>query len=306
MTDKKLTNLAASVRQRLLDLAKAAGEDFQYALMRYVLERFLYRLSCSPYASSFVLKGAVLFQLWSGRPHRATKDVDLLGSGVPDTGRMAKAVREIISQEVEPDGLVYQTESIQAEQIKEDDLYQGVRVRLEALLGNARIPLQIDIGFGDAITPGPVDVIYPTLLDLPAPRLKCYPRQTVVAEKYHAMVLLGMANSRMKDFYDLWTLATQYEFDGPILCDAIRATFARRETAIPTGTPVALTSEFAEDAAKRLQWAAFVRRSKLSEAGLDLGVVVKLLSLFLSSPTTAAVVERSFNETWTPPGPWRS
>ena len=306
MTAKKPTNLAASVRQRLYDRAKAVGEDFQYALMRYGLERFLYRMSRSQYASSFVLKGAVLFQLWSGRPHRATKDVDLLASGAPNADRMARIIREIAVQQVEPDGLDFQADDVQAEQIKEDDVYQGVRVRLEALLGNARIPLQIDVGFGDAITPGPVDISYPTLLDFPAPQLKSYPRETVVAEKFHAMVQLGMANSRMKDFYDVWTLANQYEFDGLTLQDAIRATFARRETAIPTEVPIALKPEFAADRGKHAQWAAFVRQSKLTEKELDLGVVTDLLSTFLTPLATAAAEERSFKQSWIPPGPWRS
>jgi predicted nucleotidyltransferase component of viral defense system len=304
MTPRKPTNIPASIRQRLFDVAKTAGEDFQYTLMRYGLERFLYRLSRSTYAASFVLKGAVLFQIWGGRPHRATKDVDLLASGVPDVARITRMMREIIKQEVEKDGLVFLADSVQAEQIKEDDVHQGVRVRLEALLGNARIPIQIDLGFGDAITPAPVDMTYPTLLSLPAPRVKCYPRETVIAEKFHAMVHLGMANSRMKDFFDLWTLAKDFEFDGPTLCAALRATFDRRETPIPTSTPVALTSEFADDTSKRSQWAAFLRRLKIDVPALVLSTTVGLLSEFLVPLSLAAAAGEPFDKVWLPPGPW--
>ena len=198
-------------------LAREQKEDFSIVLTRYGLERLLYRLSQSAHRDRFVLKGAMLFQLWSGHPHRPTRDLDLLGHGSPDPERFEGIFRDICRQNVEDDGLEFQSDSVRAESMKEDEEYQGLRLKLVSRLGNARIPIQIDIGFGDAVTPEPDEVIYPTLLDGPAPTLKAYPRETVVAEKFQAMVMLGIANSRMKDFYDLWILMRQFEFSGPAL-----------------------------------------------------------------------------------------
>lgn len=200
---------------------------------------------------------------------------------------------------------MFRTETIHAEQIKEDEEYQGLRIRLEARLGNARIPIQIDIGFGDAVTPGPEEITYPTLLDFPAPVVQAYPRETVVAEKFQAMVRLGIANSRMKDFYDLWMLAGQFEFQGAILCDGIRATFDRRKTTLPAEPPLALTSEFAEDSAKKTQWQAFLRKGNLAAAGILLTDVIDTLAGFLMPPVDSIVRGETFGATWHPPGPWR-
>lgn len=304
MTDSKVTNLAASVRQKLRNLSQERGEAFDYLLSRYGTERLLYRLSQSPYASQFILKGAVLFQLWSDQPHRPTRDVDLLGFGEPSPERIAKVLAEICAQEVNDDGLVFDTDSISSEQIKEDDEYQGIRAKLTAYLENARVSLQVDIGFGDAINPPAQEIDYPTLLDQAAPQLKSYPRETVVAEKFQAMVMFGMANSRMKDFFDLWTLATQFEFSGETLTEAIKATFERRETELPIAAPLALTAEFAADNGKAKQWSAFLLRGKLQPEHLTLLEVVELLSSFLMPPTEAIRQDEDFGKTWNPSGPW--
>jgi len=293
-------NMAASVRQRLMNLSRERGDEFQLVLTRYGLERLLYRLAQSPHAEQFVLKGAALFQLWTGQPHRSTRDLDLLGQGDPSTDRLRQLFQDICSLTVDDDGLTFLTDAIQAEQIKEDDEYQGIRLRIEARLGNARIPLQIDIGFGDAITPEPQAVTYPTLLDFPAPQLNAYPRETVVAEKFQAMVQLGMGNSRMKDFYDVWILARQFEFDGTALCAAIRATFQRRQTALPATTPLALTPEFSTDRNKAIQWNAFLRKARLIESPPPLEEAVSLLASFLMPPTLALVSNDPWNRTWVP------
>jgi len=250
MTKDRPRNTAASVRQRLMNKAREQKEDFNIILTRYGLERFLYRMSKSPHRDQFILKGALLFQLWSGHPHRPTRDLDLLGYGDPAPTRFQEILRDVCEQEVEDDGLDFHADSIQIETMKEDEEYQGLRSKLLATLRAARIPLQIDVGFGDAVTPAPGEITYPTLLDLPAPMLMAYPRETVVAEKFQAMVMLGIANSRMKDFYDVWTLARQFEFSGPVLCSAIRATFERRKTALPVKPPLALLPEFTEDRQK--------------------------------------------------------
>ena len=298
MTDRQPRNIVASVRQRLTNLSRERGDDFQLVLTRYGLERLLYRLAQSPHAAQFVLKGAALFQLWTGQPHRSTRDIDLLGHGAPSPDRLRQVIHEVCELDVDDDGVTFLTDDIQAEQIKEDDEYQGIRLRIDARLGNARIPLQIDIGFGDVITPGPQEVTYPTLLDFPAPQLQAYPRVTVVAEKFQAMVKLGIANSRMKDFYDVWTLACQFEFDGPALAAAIRATFERRQTALPTATPLPLTSEFSSDRSKAIQWNAFLHKGRLLETPPPFKDIVALLEEFLMPPTLALIADRNWNCTW--------
>ena len=300
MNSRQPRNMAASVRQRLMNLSRERGEEFQLVLTRYGLERLLYRLAQSPHAEQFVLKGAALFQLWTGQPHRSTRDLDLLGQGDPSTDRLRQLFQDICSLTVDDDGLTFLTDAIQAEQIKEDDEYQGIRLWIEARLANVRIPLQIDIGFGDAITPEPQAVTYPTLLDFPAPQLNAYPRETVVAEKFQAMVQLGMGNSRMKDFYDVWILARQFEFDGTALCAAIRATFQRRQTALPATTPLALTPEFSTDRNKAIQWNAFLRKARLIESPPPLEEAVSLLASFLMPPTLALVSNDPWNRTWVP------
>jgi hypothetical protein len=206
VTRNSLKDVAASVRQRLLNLSRERGEDFQLTLIYYALERLLYRLSRSAARERFVLKGAMLFSVWSGAPHRATRDLDLLGKGPNDVGVLVKDFQEICWTPVEDDGLKFLAESVTGEEIRDGKEYEGVRLSFEARLGVARIPIQVDIGFGDVVLPKPVSLEYPTLLDFPAPRLLAYPRETVIAERFQSMVELGIANSRTKDFFDLWSL----------------------------------------------------------------------------------------------------
>lgn len=303
MKDKP-RNLAASVRQRLTDLARKQGEDFQLILTRYTIERLLYRLSQSAHREGFVLKGAMLFQLWTHERHRPTRDLDLLGKGTPSIEKLEQVFKDVCGMAVEEDGLVFLPETVRAERIKEDQQYEGVRVHCEARLERARIDLQIDVGFGDAITPRAVEVQYPAMLAFPAASLRAYPRETVVAEKFQAMVALGIANSRMKDFYDVWVLARTFEFEGPTLCQAIQATFKRRTTALPTEPPLALTPEFGTDAVKIKQWEAFIKKSKLDVAGTALEPVCAALQGFLMPPTKALGANEAFERKWPPAGPW--
>jgi predicted nucleotidyltransferase component of viral defense system len=294
------------VRQRLLNLAKERGEEFNVVLARYANERLLYRLSVSKYRSRFVLKGATLIQAWGVGRHRATRDLDLLGHGESDPAAVAAVVREICGTKVEDDGLVFAADSIQAARIREDQVYEGVRVRLTALLAGAAIPVQVDVGFGDAVTPQPRVLIVPTLLDHPAPKLAAYPRESVVAEKLEAMVVLGIGNSRMKDFFDVAYLAQHFAFDGARLVRSIRTTFLRRGTAIPDAPPIAFTRAFAEDPSKAAQWKAFTARDRLAAADTGLDQVVAQVAAFLSAPLVAALrgdVMKS--QAWAPGGPWR-
>ena len=277
-------NSAASIRQRLLNIAREQKIEFQLVLTRFALERFLYRLSQSKYSNDFVLKGAMLFQVWGGAMHRPTRDLDLLSFGEPDIVYFTEAIREICKHNLSDDGILFQVDSILLERIKEEDEYQGLRATLTATLDSARIPLQIDIGFGDSIIPAPLNIDYPTLLDLPSPKLRAYSKETVIAEKFHAMVHRGIANSRMKDFYDIWVLATTYTFEANALRNAIQSTFKRRDTPLPSATPLALTAEFAEDSTKLAQWTAFVRKGKLlANESLALSQIVPIIKRLIMS-----------------------
>ena len=257
------SNLAASVRARLLNVAKAQDSDFNQVLVRFALERILYRLTQSEYADRFLLKGALLFTLWYDMPHRATRDVDLLGFGASDLESVAKIFREIAAVAID-DGIVFDPASVTVEEIRKEAGYGGVRVVISGDLAKARCKTQIDVGFGDAVTPGPVDSVYPVLLnDLPAPRIRAYPTYTVVAEKLHAIALLGMTNSRVKDYFDLSVLLERETLDVDLLAQAIKATFERRGMAVPAELPVGLTDEFAHDVSRQALWQSFVRKNEL-------------------------------------------
>ncbi len=275
---KEIKNIGASVRTRLLKLSKANGQSFDLVLTRFALGRLLFRLSQSPDAGRFVLKGAMLMLSWFDDPHRGTRDLDLLGFGGPSEDVMLATFRDILSLDVE-DGVVFDPETLRVDRIREELDYGGLRLCAIASVGGARINLTIDIGFGDALEPGAETVDYPVMLDLPAPRLRTYARETVIAEKFQAMVVLGRANSRMKDFYDIWILSRSFSFDDDRLAQAIAATFARRETAIPTELPDALTPAFAADEHKQRQWHAFVE-DVATDPG-PLALVLKELAGFL-------------------------
>jgi len=263
MSDHSITNLPASVRQRLLNLSRTKKEPFDRILSRYAVERLLYRLSRSSYRDRFFLKGAMLFSLWFEDMHRPTRDVDLLGHGDDDEPALERIFGELCDLEVEPDGLVFHGDSVQAERISEAAAYSGIRVTLRATLENAKVHVQVDVGFGDHVTPDAENVDFPTLLDFDAPKLRAYPVYTVVAEKLEAMVSLGETNTRMKDFFDLWFLSRQTDFDGTILSEAIRATFLRRRTQIPENIPPPLSDTFAE--ANSIQWRAFLNINGLAQ-----------------------------------------
>lgn len=305
MSPRRPSDLSASVRARLLNVAKARREEFQRVLTRYGVERLLYRLGRTPDGDRFVLKGAMLFTVWDGVPHRATRDVDLLGYGDSTPEAVGDAVRAACAADVEPDGLTFDPRTVVAEPIRDRQEYGGVRVTLAAALGTARIPLQVDVGFGDAVTPAAEWATFPALLpDLPAPRVRAYPAETVVAEKFQAMVVLGIANTRLKDFYDLWLLAGTRSFDGAVLAAAIAATFARRGTALPDASPVALSDAFARDRDKQAQWRAFLSRSGVVDAPDDLANVTDRLAAFVLPAVAAARGGAPPPARWTPAHGW--
>lgn len=259
---------ATSVRQRLLNLARQRGDDYNQILTRYVGLRFLHRLAHSDHAEQFTLKGATMFLVWHGSMHRPTRDLDLLGATSYDEQQIEHIVRDICLTDCADDGLTFLPETVQAEPIREDNHYGGIRCTLTASLGSARQKLQIDIGFGDAVTPGPSQVEIPRLLDDETPaRIRAYTVETLVAEKLEAMVVLGIGNSRMKDFFDVVTIARTTEVDGQAMVDALRATFRRRRTELPIGVPTALTEVFWNDPLAQNRWQAF--RKRLANADND-------------------------------------
>jgi len=264
---KKKTQIATSIRQRLLNLARERGEDFQQLLVSYALERLLYRLAQSRHRDRFVLKGALLFRLWFNLTQRPTRDADFLGFGNAEPEEFAVIFRELAGMKMaDDDGLVLDADAVRVADIRKEAGYPGVRVSMTATLDKARIPIQCDIGFGDAVTPAPLQQTYPTLLDMPAPVLAVYPLETVVAEKLEAIVKLAGFNSRVKDYFDLWVLMRYENLDRDLLPSAIRATFARRETAMPITMPVGLTPTFAVE--KQVMWQAFLSRSGLTAPAL--------------------------------------
>ena len=289
---------SASVLARLLNRSRSTGENYNLLLSRFVIERLLYRLSVSPHAGSFVLKGALLFALWYDTPHRPTKDADLLGFGADDADTLRATFTSVCAIDAD-DGVRYDIDSMRIAPIREDNVYGGLRMTLTAFVGSARLPVQVDIGFGDAITPDPEFVTYPPLLvGMGAAQLRAYPIYTVIAEKFHAMVELGINNSRMKDFFDLAVIARTSALDGSVLVAALRATFARRGTILPTTTPIALSPEFAASPIKMKQWSGFTNKAQLQL--LELAEVVALLDTFLASPRAAAASGEPFDSSWSP------
>lgn len=304
MTQPHVTNMAASVHQRLLTISHTRKEEFNLLLTRYAYERLLYRLVQAGYGERFVLKGARLLALWGERLHRPTHDLDLLGLGASTPEAIASVFEGICTVGVDADGLIFDPRSVRVNAIREDQMYGGQRVQLVAQLGPAQIPLQVDIGFGDAVFPPPRQVAYPVLLDFPPPLLYVYPKEAVVAEKLHAMVELGMLNSRMKDFYDLWSMSRELIFDGPVLAHAVHSSFNGRRAVIPQAKPVGLSPEFAQSPDKLKQWSAFLKRTRMDVSMQSLAEIVFQLDVFLTPVLAALAAGAVFDLTWPAGGPW--
>jgi hypothetical protein len=298
------SGLPHSVHTRLIRHAQSLGLDSNFVLTRFAIERFLYRLSCSRHSKRFVLKGALLLLVWFGETFRPTRDADLLALGDLSDDALAMILEETCAIEVEPDGIIFEASTIQVTAIRPEDIYGGRRVTLLARLGSARIHLQVDVGLGDASVPEPEWLDYPSLLDLPRPRLRAYRPETVIAEKTQAMVQLGTNNSRMRDFFDVYMLIQRESFGIEMLVAAIRATFERRRTAIPSGLPTALTPTFARMPDKRTQWAGFLRKNHLSSIPEDLETVLETLTKFLEPVFQSASRNEISNSVWRPGGPW--
>lgn len=304
MNRRSLSNVAQSVHQRLLTRAHKEDRPFNELLQHYAIERFLFRLGQSSHAEELLLKGALLLRVWNIPMARPTMDIDLLGQtdGTPEA--LTAILRDCMTLKVEDDGMQYGPESLTTEAITLDADYQGWRIRFKASLGNARVTMQVDVGIGDVAYPEPVWIDYPVLLDQPAPHLLVYAPENAIAEKYQTMVELDKANSRMKDFHDIWTLARNLEFDGQRLSEAIRRTFERRKTSLSKPVPIAFTPEFYEDRTKQTQWRAFLSKGLATEEEILLGDVVEVLRTFLLPPTEALASGKAFKLHWSRGGSW--
>jgi predicted nucleotidyltransferase component of viral defense system len=285
---KPIQNIGASVRARLLNLAKERNQPFELLLTRYTLERLLYRLSASKHRDKFVLKGAMLMRHWFDDPHRPTRDLDLLGFGDGDPQLTLTIFREICAIKAD-DAVVFDVDGLVVDQVREDSGYSGLRLKTYAFVDGAKVRVVIDIGYGDSTEPGLNDIELPVLLDQPAPNLRAYPYETVIAEKFQAMVALGLANSRLKDFYDIWILAQTFDFKDDRLAQAIAATFARRKAEIPTERPDGLTAAFSNDPTKQQQWNAFVEEVAVNPGALA-DVVEDLVTFLLPHAEKAKAI----------------
>ena len=300
----KTKNIAASVHQRLLNKAKESSRPFNEILQHFAIERFIYRLSKSPYADRFVLKGALMFSAWTGSMSRPTMDIDLLGKMKNRTDLIAAVFKDACEVEVENDGIVFHKDMVTATRITEDADYKGVRVLLRGNLSSIRLFLQIDIGFGDVIIPKPDRVKYPVLLDFPPPELDGYTMESTIAEKFQAMVKLGLLNSRMKDFYDIWFLSRRFDFKGETLIEAIEKTFEKRKTPL-ISEPSIFNSTFMKDDTKQAQWQGFIKKTKLPDAPTSFEDVAVGIKSFLQPVVGSMINRQTFRLFWAAPGPWQ-
>lgn len=294
-------NIPASVRQLLLNRAKKDRRPFNELLVNHAMERFLYRLSKSAHADKFILKGALMMKVWCLTGLRPTMDIDMLGRTSNREEDIAECIFDILSIDVEPDGLTFDTDTVQIKNITEDADYEGIRICFLSRLESARIKTQIDISFADVVFPNPEESDLPTTLDFPAPRLLCYSRESFIAEKTQAMVRLGVLNSRMKDFYDIWLLSRQFDFEGSTLAEAIRQTFQRRGTSIPAEIE-AFTDSFINE--KQPQWVAFRRRLQQDTIPITFSEIVSVIRQFLGPIFAAVSSEKQHPGNWIAPGPW--
>ncbi|WP_454785385.1 nucleotidyl transferase AbiEii/AbiGii toxin family protein [Legionella sp. WA2024007413] len=298
---KSPKNSAASIRQRLLNHSKANHKPFNEVLQYYAMERFLYRLSLSQHKNRFILKGALMLRLWNAPESRPTMDIDMLGKTSNDTENVIQQMREILSVDATEDGLCFDATSLKAERIKEDADYHGIRVLFKGNLDTAKIHMQIDIGFGDIVYPTPEKSLMPTILDLPAPELLAYSRETVIAEKFEAMIKLGSINSRMKDFYDIWMLSRQFDFNGTELAEAIRLTFENRNTTLPIEIE-AFSEQFIES--KQTQWTAFARRLNQEHVPMHFQDIINRIQSFLYPLADALTNQSEMPKKWSSVNQW--
>jgi hypothetical protein len=302
---KTAKNIPASVRARLQNIAKETGRPFSEVLQYYAMERFLYRFSRSEYADQFVLKGALMFTVWQVPERRTTLDMDFLARFNNQIESLENLVRDVCRVSVDPDGLVFDPARVKGKKIKENADYEGVRVKFLGFLGRSRVAMQIDVAFGDSISPKPRLIDYPVILDFSQPRLKGYPAESVVSEKFEAAIKLGSLNSRMKDFYDLWLLLRRFDFDGGKLTAALKSTFNHRKTPLPGHGPVFAEEIYDEGSDRQTLWQAFLKKGEIKLAPEKLSETAQEIEKFLIGPLDAIRKGQGFDKEWQAPGPWK-
>ena len=302
---KEITNLNASIRARLQNKANDTGRPFAEVMQYYGIERFLYRFSKSEYKDKFILKGALMFTVWDVPERRTTLDIDFLGRYDNQTIEIEKVMKDVCNVDVQADGLVFDAKTVTAQKIKEDADYEGVRVKFTGFLDRSRISMQIDVGFGDAVYPKPKMIDYPVILDLPKPHLKGYAPETVVSETFEAMVQLGLLNSRMKDFYDIWLMMRQFDFEGTELAEALKRTFAHRKTSFPQGRQLFVEEIYDENSDRQMLWKTFLKKGNIKHASEKLSIIAKDIEGFLRKPLEAINKGEDFKSEWKALGPWK-
>ncbi len=302
-----MKNTEATVRSQLQNRAKNAGRIFMEVLQYYAIERFLYRLSISQYSNLFILKGALMFQVLQVQDRRTTLDIDFLAYFKNEVESLEKVIKDICRINIKKeDGLIFDADSVVGERIKEGAEYEGVRIKFKGFLGKSRIPMQIDIGFGDVISPKPQVIEYPTILDFPKPKLKGYSLESIVAEKFESMVKLGAINSRMKDFYDIWIISRQFDFKGERLRKALKRTFIQRNSELPKSSKLFAEEFYDEESDRQVMWKSFLTKNQINSAPEKLALVVKKINDFLTSPVKSILNNKEFDYHWNSPGPWKA
>jgi hypothetical protein len=302
---KDVKNIQASVRAQLQNKAKEAIRPFAEVLQYYGMERFLYRFSRSKYADKFILKGALMFTVWQVPQRRTTLDIDFSSNYDNQIATIEKVIRDVCKVPVTPDGLVFDSQTVKGQKIKEDADYEGVRVKFRGFLERSRIPMQIDVGFGDVIYPKPKTINYPVILDFPVPYLKGYPAESVVSEKFEAMVRLGLLNSRMKDFYDIWLMMRQFNFDGLKLVKALKGTFEHRKTSLPEHKPLFAEEIYDEKSDRQTLWKAFLKKGDIEYVPEKLHTIATEIEQFIIKPLDAIQRKQEFSKKWKSDGPWK-
>lgn len=302
---ESIANIQASIRGRLQNKARQTGRPFSEVLQYYGMERFLYRLSQSRYADRFILKGALMFIVWNVPSRRTTLDIDLLARYDNKAAVIERVIKDVCILPVDPDGLIFDPSTVQGRKIKEDADYEGVRVKFCGFLERARIPMQIDVGFGDIVYPGVKAIDYPVILNPPGPHLKGYPAESVISEKFEAMVKLGLLNSRMKDFYDIWIMMCRFDFSGSDLAGALKRTFEHRKTSLPESRSLFAEEIYDTRSDRQTLWKAFLKKGDIKHAPEKLSKAASGIEEFLIKPIDAINKNRAFNEAWKAPGPWR-
>jgi len=300
-----IKNIQASVRAQLQNKAKESNSPFAEVLQYYGMERFLYRISKSEYVNKFILKGALLFDVWQLKERRTTLDIDFLARFDNRIASIEKVIKTFCKVAVVPDGLAFDSETVKGQRIKEEAEYEGVRVKFVGFLDRSRVPMQIDVGFGDSIYPRPKTIEYPVILDFPKPKLKGYSLESVISEKFEAMIKLGLLNSRMKDFYDIWLMKRQFDFNGLNLSEAIKRTFTHRRTDLPKKRPIFAEEIYDEKSDRQTLWKAFLKKGDIKNVPEKLAITAVEIENFLIKPITAVNKAQKFDGQWKAPGPWK-